>query len=120
LSSVQCSHITILINTLGLLLKGKHAIRLIQDGIQLILDAQSFRGTDYCLMVAKVMDLPPLRKLGIQKFDMKRFNLKNLNDVMMEAARTSETLVNFYQTTQCYNPEDSHLCTHCHENFKSH
>jgi hypothetical protein len=28
---------------------------------------------------------------------------------MMEAARTSETLVNFYQTTQCYNPEDSHL-----------
>jgi hypothetical protein len=27
----------------------------------------------------------------------------------MEAARTSETLVNFYQTTQCYNPEDSHL-----------
>jgi hypothetical protein len=28
---------------------------------------------------------------------------------MMEAARTSETLVNFYQTTWCYNPEDSHL-----------
>jgi hypothetical protein len=28
---------------------------------------------------------------------------------MMEAARTSETSVNFYQTTQCYNPEDSHL-----------
>jgi hypothetical protein len=25
----------------------------------------------------------------------------------MEAARTSETLVNFYQTTQRYNPEDS-------------
>jgi hypothetical protein len=28
---------------------------------------------------------------------------------MMEAARTSEMLVNFYQTTQRYNPEDSHL-----------
>jgi hypothetical protein len=29
--------------------------------------------------------------------------------MMMEAARTSETLVNFYQTTQRYNPDDSHL-----------
>jgi hypothetical protein len=29
--------------------------------------------------------------------------------LMMEAARTSETLVNFYQTTRSYNPEDSHL-----------
>jgi hypothetical protein len=28
---------------------------------------------------------------------------------MMEAARTSETSVNFYQTTRRYNPEDSHL-----------
>jgi hypothetical protein len=27
----------------------------------------------------------------------------------MEAPRTSETLVNFYQTTRHYNPEDSHL-----------
>jgi hypothetical protein len=38
---------------------------------------------------------------------------------MMEAARTSETLVNFYQTTRRYNPEDSHLRTHRRENFKS-
>jgi hypothetical protein len=30
---------------------------------------------------------------------------------MMETARTSETLVNFYQTTRRYNPEDSHLNT---------
>jgi hypothetical protein len=29
--------------------------------------------------------------------------------LMMEAARTSETLVNFYQTTWRYNPEDRHL-----------
>jgi hypothetical protein len=37
----------------------------------------------------------------------------------MEAARTSETLVNFYQTTRRYNPDDSHLCTHRRENLKS-
>jgi hypothetical protein len=29
--------------------------------------------------------------------------------LMMEAARTSETLVNFYQTTRHYNPENSNL-----------
>jgi hypothetical protein len=29
--------------------------------------------------------------------------------LMMETARTSETLVNFYQTTRRYNPEDSRL-----------
>jgi hypothetical protein len=29
--------------------------------------------------------------------------------LMMEAASTSEMLVNFYQTTKRYNPEDSHL-----------
>jgi hypothetical protein len=27
------------------------------------------------------------------------------------------SLVNFYQTTWCYNPEGSHLHTHCHENL---
>jgi hypothetical protein len=32
--------------------------------------------------------------------------------LMMEAARTSETLVNFYQTARRYNPEDSHLHDH--------
>jgi hypothetical protein len=37
---------------------------------------------------------------------------------MMEAARTSETLVNVYQTTRRYNPEDSHLQYHIH-NFVS-
>jgi hypothetical protein len=39
--------------------------------------------------------------------------------LMMEAARTSETLINFYQTTLRYNPKDSHLHTHCRENHKS-
>jgi hypothetical protein len=38
---------------------------------------------------------------------------------MMEEARTSETLVNFYQTTRRYNPEDSDLRTHRRENNKS-
>jgi hypothetical protein len=37
----------------------------------------------------------------------------------MEAPRTSETMVNFYQTTWRYNPEDSHLRTHRRENLKS-
>jgi hypothetical protein len=39
--------------------------------------------------------------------------------LMMKAARTSETLVNFYQTTRRYNPEDSRLRTHRRENLKS-
>jgi hypothetical protein len=44
---------------------------------------------------------------------------KFLIALMMEAARTSETLVSFYQTTRRYNPEDSHLRTHRRENLKS-
>jgi hypothetical protein len=39
--------------------------------------------------------------------------------LMMEAARSSETLVNFYQTTWRYNPKDSHFHTHRCENLKS-
>jgi hypothetical protein len=38
--------------------------------------------------------------------------------IMMEAAMSSETL-NFYQTTQRYSPEDSHLRTNRHDNLKS-
>jgi hypothetical protein len=30
--------------------------------------------------------------------------------LMMHSEQTSETLVKLYQTTQCYNPEESH----CH------
>jgi hypothetical protein len=36
----------------------------------------------------------------------------------MEAARTSTTLVNFYQTTRRYNPEDSHFHPRRRENLK--
>jgi hypothetical protein len=39
--------------------------------------------------------------------------------LMMEAARTSETLVKFYQTTRRYNPERSHLHSRRRENLKS-
>jgi hypothetical protein len=38
---------------------------------------------------------------------------------MMEAASTSETSVNFYQTTRRNNSEDSHLHTRRRENQKS-
>jgi hypothetical protein len=38
----------------------------------------------------------------------------------LEAASTSETSVNFYQTTRRNNPEDSHLHTCRRENLKSH
>jgi hypothetical protein len=38
---------------------------------------------------------------------------------MMEAAKTSETLINVYQTTRRYNPEDSYLRIHRREDLKS-
>jgi hypothetical protein len=37
------------------------------------------------------------------------FPPSGLITLMMKAASTSETLINFYQTTWCYNPEDSHF-----------
>jgi hypothetical protein len=39
--------------------------------------------------------------------------------LMMEAAGTSGTLVNVYQTTRRYNPEDSLIHNHRPENLKS-
>jgi hypothetical protein len=45
--------------------------------------------------------------------------MRALIALMMEAARTSETLVNVYQTTRRYNLEDSHLRTNRRENLKS-
>jgi hypothetical protein len=37
-------------------------------------------------------------------------SIPSLIALMMEASRTPETLINFYQTTLRYNPEDSHFC----------
>jgi hypothetical protein len=37
-----------------------------------------------------------------------------------EAVSTSETLINFYETTRCNIPEDSHHHTRSRENLKSH
>jgi hypothetical protein len=51
--------------------------------------------------------------------ELVKTELEDCIALMMEAARTSETLVNFYQTTRCYNPEDSNLHTHRRETLKS-
>jgi hypothetical protein len=40
--------------------------------------------------------------------------------LMMEAASTSETSVNFYQTTRRNNPENSYFHSRRRENLKSH
>jgi hypothetical protein len=47
------------------------------------------------------------------------YSLVDGDTLMMEVAVTSETLVNFYQTTRRYNPEDSHLRTHRRDNLNS-
>jgi hypothetical protein len=46
--------------------------------------------------------------------------MRTIIALMMEAVSTSETTVNFYQTTRCNIPEDSHLHTRRRENLKSH
>jgi hypothetical protein len=50
---------------------------------------------------------------------MRRWLSSGLFALMMEAASTSETPVNFYQTTRRYNSEDRHLNTRRRENVKS-
>jgi hypothetical protein len=42
-----------------------------------------------------------------------------ITTVMIEAVSTSETSVNFYQTTRRNIPEDSHLHTRMHENVNN-
>jgi hypothetical protein len=45
--------------------------------------------------------------------------IRAMSEGMIEAASASETLVNLYQTTWLFNPEDSHLHTLRRENLKS-
>jgi hypothetical protein len=47
-------------------------------------------------------------------------SLVEITSLMMEAARTSETLAIFDQTTRRNNQEGSHLHARSHENLKSH
>jgi hypothetical protein len=58
---------------------------------------------------------------SLEKFtDVSEVLVASIIRAMMEAASTSETSVNFYQTTRRNNPEDSHLHTRRRENLKSH
>jgi hypothetical protein len=45
--------------------------------------------------------------------------MNELTALMNGAVQTSETLVNLYQSTRRYNPEDRHLHTHRRENIKN-
>jgi hypothetical protein len=60
-----------------------------------------------------------MQKLQTWKLEDEDGCLLGYSALMMEAARTCETLVNFYQTIRRYNPEDSNLRTHRRENLKS-
>jgi hypothetical protein len=51
-----------------------------------------------------------------RKYDIKNMDVFRAIALMMKAARTSETSVNYYQTTCLNNPEDSHLHTRRREN----
>jgi hypothetical protein len=53
-----------------------------------------------------------MRLFEFPKQQSQLMNLKFLGlTLMIEAASTYETSVNFYHTTRRYNPEDSHLYT---------
>jgi hypothetical protein len=50
-----------------------------------------------------------VRKLGFEVLTAVSMKVAVFRALIMKAAKTSETLVIFYQTTRRYNPEDSHL-----------
>jgi hypothetical protein len=58
------------------------------------------------LMLLSVCDSKPKNDLFTINKTHGRLDLRSV--LMTEAASTSETLVNFYQTTRRYNPDDSH------------
>jgi hypothetical protein len=70
--------------------------------------------------IIRAMSALIMEALSTSETSENLYHEERLIALMMEAARTtSETLVNFYQTTRRYNPEDSHLRTHRRENLKS-
>jgi hypothetical protein len=73
---------------------------------------------DSSLLPDFITDFQPIRTV-----EDKRFNqFVQFMAVFWVVAPCREVLlllVNFYQTTRRYNPEDSHLHTHCRENLKS-
>jgi hypothetical protein len=56
----------------------------------------------------------------IEVYEVSEVLAASIIRAMMEAGSTSETSVNFYQTTRRNNPQDSHLHTRRRENLKSH
>jgi hypothetical protein len=63
--------------------------------------------------------LPYLEAMSSMKTAVSEVLAPSITRTMMVAARTFETMTNFYKTTWWYNPQESHLCIHHRENLKS-
>jgi hypothetical protein len=57
----------------------------------------------------EVLMAASMKSSGLSRRIIREKFTDGLEALMIEAASTSETSVNFYQTTRRYNPEDSHL-----------
>jgi hypothetical protein len=75
-------------------------------------DSMFLRNTGICLRVARRQNLEQQHRHILAATFI-------ITALMMEVASSSETSVNFYQTTRRYNPEDSHLHSRRRENLKS-